>query len=67
MNIRRGMIRLWIVLTVFWLVIMGNNNMPGVDLSDWHQAAWIFVIPPIAFAVVLTALGWALAGVRPSD
>ena len=67
MNIRRGMIRLWIVLTVFWVLIQINNNMQGVGLSDWRLAVWIYVIPPIAFAVVVTALGWVLSGFRPSD
>lgn len=62
MNIRRGLIRLWIVLTILWLVIMANNNMPGVDLSDWRQVAWIFAMPPIVLALILTALGWVLSG-----
>ena len=64
MNLRRGLVRTWIVLSILWLLIMGNNNMPGVDLSDWRAVAWIFVMPPLALAVILAAVGWIIAGFR---
>jgi hypothetical protein len=64
MNIRRGLIRTWVVLSVFCVVIMGNNNFPDVNMSDWQMLAWIFVAPPVVLAVVLTALGWIIAGFR---
>ena len=64
MNIRRGLVRTWIVLSVLWLLVMANNNMPGVDLSDWRTIVWIFVAPPLGLAVILAAIGWILAGFR---
>lgn len=64
MNIRRGLVRTWIVLSVLWVLLMANNNMPGVDLSDRRMIAWIFVAPPLGLAVVLAAIGWILAGFR---
>jgi hypothetical protein len=52
------------VLSILWLLIVGNNNMPGVDLSDWRTVAWIFVMPPLALAVILAAVGWIVTGFR---
>jgi hypothetical protein len=57
-------VRTWIVLSVLWLLVMGNNNMPGVNLSDWRTIAWIFVAPPLGLAVILAAIGWILSGFR---
>ena len=47
MNIRRGLIRTWIVLSVIYIVVQGNNSPPpGVDLTDWWTLMWLFVAPP---------------------
>ena len=66
MNITAGLVRAWIVLTVLYL---GNQLFfvtPWSDkaTSDWGSLAWIFLLPPIAFAIALAALGWVLDGFR---
>jgi Na+/proline symporter len=65
-NIKRGLVRAWIVLTAFYV---GNQlffGRPWADsaTSEWWALAWIFLLPPIAFAIALAALGWILDGFR---
>jgi hypothetical protein len=68
MNIRRGLVRTWIVLTILWIVVMGNNNFgQEVNLADWRVALWILVAPPIGLAILLTALGWIIFGFKGSS
>ena len=65
MNLRRGLIRTWIVLSLFWVVGMANNNFPpDVNLRDWWTDLWLFVMPPVCFAIVLAAIGWIIVGFR---
>jgi hypothetical protein len=64
MNVRRGLVRTWVVLTILWIVAMGNNNVKGVNFADWWTVMWLFVMPPVALAILLVAVGWIIAGFR---
>jgi hypothetical protein len=65
MNLRAGLVRTWIVLTVLYVAAQALNNPgPDVNLADWRTVMWLFVAPPIGFAVLLAALGWIIAGFR---
>ena len=62
MNITRGLVRAWIVLTALYLLrtLFASSPQP----SDWWSLVCVYLGPPIAFAVGLALLGWILDGFR---
>jgi len=66
MNLTRGLVRTWIVLTVLYVLAQQLFHNPAPDLNPpfWWTVLWIFVVPPVGLAVVLAALGWIIAGFR---
>jgi hypothetical protein len=77
MNLRRGLLRLWVVLSLGWIVFVGIEIFPSVDWNDprveqwrWHNLRlgleWAFG-PPIAVLIGGVALSWAVAGFRRDD
>jgi len=64
MNLTRGLVRTWIVLTVLYVLAqLFHNGAPDVHLPFWWTAL-CFVAPPVGLAVLLAALGWIIAGFR---
>jgi hypothetical protein len=65
MNLRKGLVRTWIVLTVLYIVAqIFNSPGPDVNLADRWTVMWILVAPPAGLAVLLAALGWIISGFR---
>lgn len=75
MNVRRGLFRIWVALTITWLVFCAwidafacfHRGGPWCDYWTWENyvrsAAFIFGLPLAAFALGLILL-WIGAGFR---
>jgi hypothetical protein len=66
-NIKKGLARAWIVLTIFYVANVLFNNRPTGEVRDWWSLLWIFVMPPLGLAVVLAGLGWVLSGLHKTS
>ncbi len=67
MNLTRGLVQTWIVLTILYVLAqLFNSPAPDANLSFWWAVIWIFVVPPVGLAVLLAALGWIIMGFRQS-
>jgi hypothetical protein len=64
MNFRRGLIRVWLPLTLIWLAVQTGRHFPELAETPWRAVMWIFFLPPVGLGVILFALGWALAGFK---
>lgn len=64
MNWRRGLSRVWIVLSVLW--IAGVLYLEYAEKAfDYAYAGWlpaIVFVPPLSLAIVFAALYWIFAG-----
>lgn len=76
MNVRRGLFRLWIVLTAVWAVfVVALVWQPFVATEQFEArrdllqfAAGMFAVPPAVVLALGAALFWALSGfVRPKQ
>ena len=73
MNLRRGLLRLWVVLSIGWIAYVGVGAINYYYGSEvWASLErsiptrfieWALV-PPVAVLIVGAALGWAIAGFR---
>jgi len=65
-NITRGLVRVWIVLTGLYLANQFFSVQPQAnhETSDWWSLMWIFGAPPVVLAIVLALLGWIVSGFR---
>jgi hypothetical protein len=68
MNIRRGLLRLWIVVSIAWISIIGlvYSSLGSRTDSD-RLLLELGLIPPATILVLGAALGWALTGFRRID
>jgi|HubBroStandDraft_3_1064219.scaffolds.fasta_scaffold279271_1 hypothetical protein len=62
MNVKKGLVRTWILLTILYVANVLFNNGVTSEVRDWWSLLWIFLAPPLGLAVVLAGLGWVLAG-----
>ena len=63
MNVRVGLVRTWIVLTIiYWASQLFNGRGPDSPPITWQYLSWVFLMPPIVLAIVLVAVGWILKG-----
>jgi hypothetical protein len=72
-NVRRGMLRLWIVLTLLWVAVAGGVLAfdPPARYADAMANVALVVVPPIALValagglwLLMRAAWWALRGFR---
>ena len=72
--VRRGMLRLWVVLSTLWVVIAGGVLAfdPHARYDDAVSNVALVVAPPFALValagvlwVLMRAAWWALRGFRP--
>jgi len=67
MNLRRGFIGAWIVLSVAYIVAkVFMSSLEEMNPSDWQTFMWDFLMPPLALAAILAAFGWIVSGFRKS-
>jgi hypothetical protein len=63
MNVKRGVVRAWIVLTVlYWALQLFSFRPHDAPPITWQFILWVFLVPPIGIAVGLAALAWILSG-----
>ena len=68
MNLTRGLVRTWVVLTALYLAneLFSVRPHANPETSDWWSLMWIFGAPPAALAILLALVGWVVSGFRAS-
>jgi hypothetical protein len=63
LNYRRGLFRLWVILSVLW--IAGVAWVSGPDVyGHLQRGPWLAFLPPLALLVLGATIGWAFSGFR---
>jgi len=72
MNLRRALLRLWLVISGFWIggVLLGVVLLDRPGMGDFpyliHNNAvlvWaIALVPPLVVRIILALLGWVITG-----
>jgi hypothetical protein len=63
MTLRRGLTRVWLVLSALYVAGQIFSTRPeGVSFSDWWTVMWVLLMPPLLLAIALAALGWIING-----
>jgi hypothetical protein len=72
-NLRRGMLRLWLVISGAWvmgwtiyLLLEGLQGAP-MHMGDWLSLPILLFGPPMAFLLFGAALAWAFRGFKTDD
>jgi hypothetical protein len=72
-NLRRGMFRLWLVISSAWvmgwtiyLLLEGLDGAP-MNTGNWLSLPVLLFGPPIALLLFGTAVGWAFRGFKDDD
>jgi hypothetical protein len=72
-HVRRGLARLYLVVSVPWTAWFGYRLLDALQRDRWHpwhaslNALWSLLIVPIGGPIVLAAMLWVIAGFRDGN
>lgn len=71
MNIRRGLLRTWVFLSVCWVAYWAlrlwfefRRFEDGPSLQDLQGAALVMLVPPLFLLAIGAGLYWSFSGFR---